>query len=587
MDPSMKRVHFNSLPEVTRQRLIDAVDGTGQPAPILMQKTAGAGGVVGWIIFAALLAAGGLWLLSLEYGSMYRAGQQGFEYLIGLMVISWLGTYALVAAVRRIVLDRSIPFRRGRYLFPTDLVVATDPVLKIFPLSKLTKLDPVHHYQNGVYTHTDFNFYFEGGKHETFVVRGKVQAEQALDYFHQTGYLLNEAFQNQDLNAIRSLDIFFEAQDHPSFKPDGGDMVQPAAPVTSGPKARSVPFPLKWASVTALAGLLLAVPVWMVRNYISDEAAFDQAVACGSSDCFSYYLRANGRHADEVRDTHLPRAAFQEAQEQGTVAALRDFVTEYPNSRHVAEARQVIHQRFEQVRGNFMSQANTQDTNMVAFMGDLLNFLEAHDSPPVLVRFNAPSSESLSAIDQNLPPNTSAVSPHFTAERSEARERYITQVLQRGFAAVFPNDVMRLEHRGRLAPNTPPELVHPTIDVSYVVRPSGSIYVDDTNQRQFIGIHNDFVVRMSIPNVERTHSFQLQVQPPQRFSVGYSRFGGADSGPSDGAVYTTMAERAFEQLGTQLPLVFFRQGTPAYQQAISGRAGNPPPSPPPSPLGTY
>jgi hypothetical protein len=390
--------------------------------------------------------------------------------------------------------------------------------------------------------------------------------------------MLTQAIDNGDMATVQSLDLFYEAQGHPIFQPNGvAEMVVTPSHVT-GPRASTVPFILKWASIPALAGMVIAVPVWMARNYVSDEAAFDRVVACGSTDCFQYYIWGQGRHTEEIENTYLPRAAFQEAQQDGTVTALRTFVTQYPTSQYVQPARGVIHQRFEQVRGNFMSQANTQDPNMPLFMGDLLNWLELQDSPPVKVRFNAPTEAILAAIDQNLPANTSSVAPHFTAVQSEPRERYITEVLQRGFAAVFPNDVMSLEHFGRLSPETPPEMHHATIDVSYVVLPSGAIYVDDSNGRQFIGIQTNFVVRMAIPGVVRSHTFQLQVEPPQRFSVGYSRFGALEGGPTDGAVYTTMAERAFEQLGTQLPLVFFQPGSPAYQQAISGQATGYPPA---------
>lgn len=595
MDPTVRRVHFNALPELTRHRLVEAGAGRGQPAPVLTQKTAGWGGVLGWLLLGLTFGGASLWLLSYDFGHMRDSGQQSFGFLAALLVGSWLTFYSLLAALRRIRLDRAMPIRRGRYLFPTDLVVATEPILRIYPLSQLMKLDPVHHFNNGSYTGTDFNFDFEGGHRETFTVPNKAHAEQALAYFDRCGFVLAQAVRDGDDATVRSLDIFYEAQDHPLWQ-QLGTVVDAPAQVPSGPRAHNLPVLLKWASITAFVGLVLAAPAWFVRNYLSDEAAYRNAVACDSTACFRSYLRGNGRHADEVRDEHLPRAAFGEAERAGTVTALREFILEYPRTQWEERAHQVIHQRFEVVRGQFMAQAATNDPNMPVFMGELLAWLELNGSPPVHVRFNAPSGQMLEEIDRDLPPNTSPVAPHFTAERSAPREQHITKVLQRGFGAVFPEDVMSLEHRGRILPTTPPETLHATIDVSYVIRPSGSIYIDDVTQRQFIGIHNDFVVRMAIPGSTRSHSFQLQVQPPQRFSVGYDRFDVSGQGPTDGAVYTTMASRAFEQLGTQLPMVFFRPGSPAYQRAISdggpGRqpqfnpglpAGLPPMQPPPIP----
>ena len=96
---------------------------------------------------------------------------------------------------------------------------------------------------------------------------------------------------------------------------------------------------------------------------------------------------------------------------------------------------------------------------MPVFMGHLLDWLEANDSPPVQVRFLAPSAEALATIDENLEVlaqlesvtgGIAPVAPHFTAEQSSVREHHITEVLQRGFMPVFPSDVMQLEHAGRI-----------------------------------------------------------------------------------------------------------------------------------------
>ena len=43
------------------------------------------------------------------------------------------------------------------------------------------------------------------------------------------------------------------------------------------------------------------------------------------------------------------------------------------------------------------------------------------------------------------------------------------------------------------------------VDVSYVVAPSGAIYVDESDNRQFVGIHVDFQVAMKIPGVAVQH----------------------------------------------------------------------------------
>lgn len=586
MQSSAREIHFNALPDITRQRLVEAIEGRAEPKPILSQTTAGSGAVVGWIILMLIVGVIPIFMLLDRYGSLYRPTQDA-AHLVGYIVLFWLAGYSLLAAIRRIILDRAMPFKRGRYLFPTELVIATGPVLKIYSLADMVRFDPVHHYQNGMYMNTTFNFDFPG-RRESFVMRGKAEAENVLQMMDQTRWMLSDAAQRQDWPLVGQLDIFIETRGTDLFAPGAPPIKKAEAPPTE-PRSRTVPIVLAWASVTALILAMSAIPVWAVRNYLSDEASFDRALSCGTVDCFQDYLRySSGRHNAEVQSTHLPAAAFREAQETGTVRALRDFVVAYPNAPQVAQARQVIHQRFESVRATFMSQSATSDPTMPVFMGQLLAWLEQHDSPPVQVRFNAPSALLLNELDANLGANVSRISPHFTPQMCEPRERFITTVLQRGFAAVFPDDVMHLDHTGRITQQTPVPTQNATIDVSYTVRPSGAMYEDSETRRQFVGIFNDFVVRMSIPGSTSTHSFILQVEPPQRFSVGYSRYGTMEGGPSDGMVYSVMSERAFDQLGTALPQHFFRPDSPAYQQAVSAQPGmnqpggmnNAPPIPP-------
>ncbi len=58
----------------------------------------------------------------------------------------------------------------------------------------------------------------------------------------------------------------------------------------------------------------------------------------------------------------------------------------------------------------------------------------------------------------------------------------------------------------------------------------------------------------------------MAVDPPERFSVSYQTFGGVGS-MSEGAVYSTMAERAFDKLAVDLGLAFFAPGSAAYLAA--------------------
>lgn len=574
--PTYRKIEFNALDPKTRQRFVDAIAGNTSPRAIISAPASTGGAIFGWCTLAVIAGAGGLFLAWYDFGNVHGY-DQNIGFVLGYALSFFVAAWSVLRAVRTGMLASALPFKRGRYVFPTDMVIATGSELTIVPMGRLAKLDGVHRHVNGVYQGTDLNFHFEGYGHELFTVRGKQLAEQIMDDLRYAQQRIGDAVQHQDWEVLASMDPFFEARVTDGWNdPAAANLA--AKQVSGEPQAKQVNVLFRRAALVSLAAVVFAPPFWLVRNFVSDEAAYSRAQDINSTWAFEGYLRGDGRHSDDVVNHDLPEAAFAEAREEGTVAALRTFVQEHPDSTRVGDARAAIHERFVQVRQEFMSQAATGDPRMPVFMGHLLDWLEAHDSPPVQVRFFAPSAEALQQIDQNLDVfgelqgvtgGIAPVSPHFTAERSSGRESHITQVLSRGFAPIFPADVMSLEHAGRIAAeqqNVP--LTQPAFDVSYVIRPSGSVYTSDTSTRAFVGIHVDFQIIMRIPDSEETYSINVPVEPPEHFTVSsYSFDPTGDSSYRDGLVYSVMADRAFDNLGNQLALRFFRPGTASYNQA--------------------
>ena len=95
-------------------------------------------------------------------------------YAIGLTSI----LVSVLAIVRRLRLQRTLPWKPGRYLFPMDYIDATSTGCGSCPMNTLVDSHGVHHHTNGGYTGTHLHFKFEGGVRETFVVRNKAIAER-------------------------------------------------------------------------------------------------------------------------------------------------------------------------------------------------------------------------------------------------------------------------------------------------------------------------------------------------------------------------------------------------------------------------
>ncbi len=555
--PSIETIPFNALPAVSREALTRA-------KPLLKGPAKGGGKT----FFACLGVLAGVGVLSMamkfEYGRPYRPQAEAESLLVyagALLVMAFCGLWL----ARRFMASKS-PFKGGVYLFGTGLVVSDGPNITVYPLSLVTKINTVHQHINGAYAHTTIYFIFPG-RSEAFKIHRNDNVGARMD---ASRLQLRDALMAGDMATARVIDPLIDGIIDPTW----GDVeaMQAKFGGEQGLSAASVP---KWLGMAPIAGIsvaiaLLAVPMWMVRNSMSDSAAFDRALASANDTGDVYqlesYARNGGDRADEVLSLHLPRALLTKAQETGEVTPLREFVQRFPETPFAGEARATIHQRFEEVRAEFLAQANPEG-GVRAFMDGLLAWLEANDSPPVRVRYAPPSVETLTGIDETLrrrSRNVIPVSPHFTQERAQSRETSVTRALSSGFATVFPADVMRLEHGNDIAVSQASDV--PTIDVEYAIQPSGAIYVSERDGRQFVGIHIDFHVSMHIPGAAVTHAFQVAVEPPERFSVSYQTFGGVGN-MSEGAVYSTMAERAFDKLAVDLGLAFFAPGSAAYLAA--------------------
>ena len=111
------------------------------------------------------------------------------------------------------------------------------------------------------------------------------------------------------------------------------------------------------------------------------------------------YALFGRRHAAEVRQTLLPKAALAEAVRKGSVTDLREVAKKYPGV--ADDARLWSHALFDKTLCAFEQQA-ASDPRLVPFMEKLLAYLEKSESSKVAVRFYAPSAASLEVAEKLL-----------------------------------------------------------------------------------------------------------------------------------------------------------------------------------------
>ncbi len=427
----MRALDFNRLPPDTRQRIVACFEGKAPPFAILSQQTSPGAATFGWVCLFLLGLAGAISFAAAGFGTTYTFHQK-FPFILGYAVAFFFIIFSILRIVKVRVKKGALPFKPGTYVFPLDIVVADDGIINVHSLSELVEMQPTHHYTNGVYQQTTFRFSFQGGRSFSLSVAPKAKAEQTLAYFREVRMKAVEAAEKRDFDTLMQMDLFASARMN-----DTWDKFDPSA----GIQATPIPAWLKRASLVALApALLLAIPAYFLRNFVSDESAYRSLQAYGSSSSCETYIREDGRHADDVKRLQLPRAFLREmkakksalairyffkkypssevqseaqkeleaaialdyatAKTKGSVSALREFLRDNPGSSQEKEARAEIHRLFQNALATFRVKASRADLNLVPFVDQLLVQLEKYDSPPVAVKFVRVPTDSLTRADQ-------------------------------------------------------------------------------------------------------------------------------------------------------------------------------------------
>ena len=245
------RLEFNSLPEVTRRRFLDAAARAGLPGGALA-FTRWQGAWRGWL---ALLVLAGFPFAMLSLNELTHLGHAltlGSSRMSEVLVFGALLLVVLLALLALLApqgVQKGYPFRLGKYVFPTDIVVAEPNALLLYPLADLGHVSVT--YLRGRRTLPSYivKCDFAGGvrvelpfqtSDESFVRR----LVDALQHGQRTVLAARAA---GSFEPLRGLDPFFEAKMR-SFAP-----VAEPGPTVGAPAA--------WTRYRVLIALVLTVVV--------------------------------------------------------------------------------------------------------------------------------------------------------------------------------------------------------------------------------------------------------------------------------------------------------------------------------------
>ncbi len=576
----------------------------------------------------------------------------------------WIVAYALglaapfallVAYVRQLLAARSLPFEAGVYVLPRELIIARGPALRVVPLAQVAAIGSSKPLP--LASHGELTFWIEGEPSESCFVPGSaledlvpsLEAAQKAATQPPEG---NARERRDPFEGLRRSDALSKAE---TARPRRGMGLAALVGVGAALLVGGLLFPLRNQLSDAAAFAAAMDDQEALRCYadhggseaervereIIPHAAYLAAQREGTVNALYAFIEAYPDAADAPA-ARIEREALAWESARRDIWSLTAFVAGYPDSEHVAEARTLMpglalanareHDdidsfnsviegypgtpeadeatRLRHVRyGNALEALRTRGSRreLLAFFEQLFGYLEAHPGREVRVRFRAPATTALEALDLEVRRRNRVdiepIAPAFMARANRVRETMVYDRLRRGFAEFADPDVLPLAHgvglpwrmsdadiRERLAAErdlgssddelaaldrmlheqNDPAAEHPEIRIDYSVVPTGDVYVLETigfggyggygapiEPRRFAGFRMDFVVELRLPDAlgeTPRPTMRFSVEPPESLPVDR---GSSES--SSRAMYDLLATAAFDQLGEQLARALYGQ----------------------------
>ena len=531
---SIQKIDYALLPKKVKKQLRDALTN---PQNIVYQLPTSA-----WRTYAAsafwvlVLLFLGWSILGNGFGDpLSDNGVQNKGFFITYCILGALTAYAVGAALNYRSLCDMFPFKPGLYLLPFTLIDARSAKLKVYDMVLLRQIEITIHRTNGRYTKTEFKMAFKDGKRHKLFVYNEAIATDLPVRWDALKSQAQAAHANRDGATVQGFDPFAELRNNNwQLKPSDA----------SG-GALWLRLLGSRVAVAAIVGSLCAVAVGLVRNFASDKAMYR---AINEQKTEANYLGYIGNGWLKLREARaaLPRVAFEEVRNKHSVTALRSLLRRYPAANLQDDVHAEIHALYQKAFALFQKQVPQANASLLPAMQRLMDFLEAKGDPNVQIHFSRPTTSALEDLDVKLKMrggkygNVIPAASHFTASSAATREARIAAALQVGFRATFPNDVLALQV------NNSVNVAPPMLDIHYEIEPSGALYTEQNNSpaqaaRQFVGLVARFKVALVVPDSADRWQFDLEVQPPETFTVNYkTQQGVATQGPQDSQVYACL-----------------------------------------------
>ncbi|HMA91640.1 MAG TPA: hypothetical protein VKP30_03095 [Polyangiaceae bacterium] len=552
----MQKIAFFGLERSIQDRFVESTHGREVPNPLLYQKAPQ--NPVARTLLIVLFAALGAGAVFAWLGFGNLAHPWAITPAWSLAVYCGLACVALLALLRAIVIwdrDASLPYLRGRFVYPVGVIDACGETILIHEFTDLAEHAIVGN---------RLQLRFKDGHRFEFHNRDKSRLEQVQACIPGAQQRLSLAPGSGNQRDLVLLNPLLDTGFRNPFAP-----VKPL--VKAGPG-----WGRYWFLIAVAVGLPLGFGICTLRNVLSEKQMYVKARKHDSSSAYRNYLARGGKRADVV-DLLLPRAELREARAQKHSAALETYLVAHPNSKIKAEIEAALRAQLltelEKARDqNSMSalrefresskridlvKEELQDAEKAlfqralakylsttpasaeqrAFFTRLLEFARTRGSK-LEVRFHRQlPADAVERAEVQLKKSAYYVgvpalpSQYFAGKYAEPREAVVVDALRVNIEKLFPKDMITLEVgpaiEGESAP--PPNVTVPTILITHRTELSG-VFLSKKPRGSFVGLSIQYKARFMIPGDAAPLEFQYAawVAPgPKKFEeagLAYKNF---------------------------------------------------------------
>jgi hypothetical protein len=518
---------FDDLPLTTRERLRGVSQAKIDPMKIKRPYRGGPiASVITGVIGVGLLA---IWVA--DGGYPWSTEEATYASIFAGIVGAFLIGGAL--ALRR---RSGAPLTSFWYVHPAYLLDCHLDRVTAYPLLNLAGVNLTHHIQNGVYQYTDVALSF-GQKviHINYPGRdASVEFGRSLLAYSDQARALAKAGQ---LSSLPEVDLIPQ---------------ELAGKAVAAPPKRWVVESLAGAALFGVVGfaLLPAIQARVAENDMFlrciDTYYYD---AYSLSGCQSYIERyPDGRYLEPVDDKLFEMA-------KNSVLGLTEYKKSLPAGRHTADVAKAMGELYEKAISAYRAKADPSvDPNApqgIEAMVRVITALRDNGTPTVYLKYTRAMDfagqlghQKASDIQADYRKDMPSIvfvpfEPAFTYDKSQEREREITDELARTFRELIPEELMKFEATEAV----PPEAAV-VLEIDYVAFPAPFVFTDKAKTEAHQEINFDWTFSIKFP--------KNAALPPYQFKMTSIP---ANELP-EGGLYDAMARSCFSDFGNHLKGAF-------------------------------